>query len=187
VKISKKDARLKRDLAKKLKQAEKNVRLSQNIKVKDNFIHSKTTPSLEKIPRSIDSNSYQKHYFTWCISKSDIVGNWDWNESRKWTTDEFDNSIEPHMNSYISNSWTEVEDARYNGKDSARKKLNKYQSLDSLCKEAQTRWQSIEYLTQFEELFRLRLGADKRIWGIRLQHHFFLIWHERNHKICPID
>jgi len=187
VKISKKDARLKRDLAKKLKQAEKNVRLSQNVEIKSKFIHSNTTPSLDKIPRSIDSNNYQSHYFTWCISKSDTIGDWSWKESRNWTTDEFNNSINLHMNSYINSSWAEVENARYNGRSGARKKLNKYQPLDSICNEAQRRWKNIEYLSQFEELFRLRLGSDKRIWGIRLQHHFFLIWHERGHKIYPFN
>ena len=187
MKLTKKEARLKREIDKKAKQKEKSVRLSSSIEIKDQFVRSEITPSLEKTPRSINLVNYQKHYFKWCITKSDITGDWSWIEQRNWTALEFTDSIKPHMNSYISTSWEEVENATYNGKHGIRKKLNKYQPLDSLCKEAQLRWQNIEYLTQFEELFRLRLGSDKRIWGIRLQHHFFLIWHERGHKICPID
>jgi hypothetical protein len=41
-------------------------------------------------------------------------------------------------------------------------------------------------LAEFEELFRLRLGSNRRIWGVRIQHHFYMVWYERSHKICPI-
>jgi hypothetical protein len=112
---------------------------------------------------------------------------WSWGEARQWSDQEYSDIIEAHFNALANNSWGEIELLEYNGAGGYRKRLNKYQSLDSLRKEAQDRWIVDDLRAQFEVLFRFRLGTHKRIWGIRLQHHFFLVWYERNHMICPVD
>lgn len=100
---------------------------------------------------------------------------------------EYTGRIKPHMDSHNNNSWIEVENKKYNARRGFRKLLNKYQNLGSICGEARRRWLNLELLSQFEELFRMRLGTDRRIWGVRIQHYFYLVWYERNHKICPLD
>lgn len=185
-KKSKKELRLERALAKHEKQQVKNARLSSSVKIEDKFIRCTHLPDLKKSPRSVDPNNYKKNYFSWCHSQSDIIGTWEWNEQRQWSNNEYSNEIEPHMNFHNNDSWAIVELKDYNGKGGYRKLLNKYQTLDSLCKEAQDRWSTLEFMSQFDELFRLRLGTHKRIWGIRIEHHFFMVWYERHHKICPI-
>jgi len=57
--------------------------------------------------------------------------------------------------------------------------------VDSLHVEAQKRWYELE-LSQFDELFRLRLGSKKRIWGVRIEHHFYMIWYERGRTVSVL-
>lgn len=185
--LSKKEARLRRKIEKLAKNREKNVRLSSNIQVKDKFVRSSVTPRLEKMPLAADPDNYKKHYFSWCDEHSDTAGQWSWGEDRQWSDNEYAGTISPHMNSYINCSWGELERQTYDGKKRFRKLLNKYQPLDSICNEARDRWLSLDTVSEFDRLFRFRLGSYKRIWGVRIQHHFFMIWYERFHRICPID
>lgn len=184
-KKSKKELRLERALAKKIKQQEKSARLSSSTKINDRIIRSHYKPDITKTPRSPETDNYKKYQFSWCHTRSDTHGYWQWGEPRQWNDEEFLQTIEPHMVAHRQDSWTDVESKTYSGHHKFRKLLNKYQPLCSLCKEAQKRWLELEFLSQFEELFRLRLGTNKRIWGIRIQHHFFMVWYERDHKICP--
>lgn len=185
---SKSEARLARQNAKLLKNSAKSVRLSSTVDIKDKFIRATVTPDLTKAARSaVSVHNYKDCYLTWCNSHSDLDGEWSWSEPRGWSEDEFKSDIKPHFDSFTSVPWSEVESATYNGADKIRKALNKYQPLDSLCDEAQIRWWDLELVSEFEDLFRFRLGSNKRAWGIRIQHHFYLVWYERNHQICPID
>ena len=185
--MSKKEARLQRKLEKLVKNQEKNIRLSSNIEIKEKYIRSNSKPLIKKEPRCINQDGYREYFFAWCDTIADVEDVWSWGEVRQWTNDEYTQMIKPHMDSYNNNSWAEVESQTYNGAGGFRKPLNKYQALDSICDEAQLRWLDLELLSQFDELFRLRLGSFKRVWGIRIQHHFYLVWYEREHKICPVD
>lgn len=183
---SRKERRLQRKLEKIAKQQEKSVRLSSSVEIQDKHIRSTQVPNLNKLPRSPDPSNYKDYYFQWCPSHSDTEGKWEWGEERLWSDDEYTNTINPHLDAFNNNHWADVERQTYNGSGGLRKLLNKYQSLDTICDEAQIRWLDLELVSQFEELFRFRLGTNKRIWGVRVQHHFFIVWYERQHKICPI-
>ena len=186
-KMSKKEDRIKRQNEKKLKDQQKKVRLAKNVEVSSKLIRVTEKPDLTKIPRSVDVDNYKNHYFSWCVSEADLEGVWSWGEVRKWEEEEYLNTIEPHFQALDNNSWQEVETQTYNGASNQRKNLNKYQRLNSICEEAQQRWQDIEIISQFEVLFRLRLGTSRRIWGVRVQHHFFIVWYERHHQIYPLE
>ena len=186
-KMSKKEDRIKRQNEKKLKDQQKKVRLAKNVEVSSKLIRITEKPDLRKIPRSVDVDNYKNHYFSWCVSEADLEGVWSWGEVRKWEEEEYLNTIEPHFQALDNNSWQEVETQTYNGASNQRKNLNKYQRLNSICEEAQQRWQDIEIISQFEVLFRLRLGTSRRIWGVRVQHHFFIVWYERHHQIYPLE
>ena len=185
--MSKKEERIKRQNEKKLKEQTKKVRLAQNIEVSSKLVRATEKPDLRKIPRSVNADDYKNHYFSWCVSEADLEGVWSWGEVRKWEEEEYLNTIEPHFQALDNNSWQEVETQTYNGASNQRKNLNKYQRLNSICEEAQQRWQDIEIISQFEVLFRLRLGTSRRIWGVRVQHHFFIVWYERHHQIYPLE
>jgi len=187
-KLSKKEARLQRKLEKLAKNTEKNVRLSDSVEVKDKYIRVSVKPKLEKNPRAVSPLNYKTCYFSWCHTQSDIDGSWTWKggEPRAWSEDEYNKTIAPHFCSYDGDSWNDVEQKDYNGKGGIRKLLNKYQPLSSVCIEAQERWKSLDDLSQFDEFFRFRLGSDRRVWGVRIQHHFYMVWYERYHQICPV-
>jgi phage-related tail protein len=185
--MSKKEDRIKRQNEKKLKDQQKKVRLAKNVEVSSKLIRVTEKPDLTKIPRSVDADNYKNHYFSWCVTKADLEGVWSWGEARRWEEEEYLNTIEPHFQALDNNSWQEVETQTYNGASNQRKNLNKYQRLNSICEEAQQRWQDIEIISQFEVLFRLRLGTSRRIWGVRVQHHFFIVWYERHHQIYPLE
>lgn len=185
-KLTPKERRLQREIEKQANIIEKTARFSASITIDNKIIRNEFTPELKSYPRSIEADTYKNTAFSWCHSRSDNEGNWSWGEPRNWTDDEYKSDIYSCLSAQVNNSWNEVEKATYNGKKKYRKILNKYQPVSSICKEAQLRWADQLDLSQFDELFRLRLGGKKRLWGIRVQHHFFLIWYERNHKICPI-
>ena len=185
-KLSKAEARIARKIEKLASNEGKSARLDKCIEIKDKYLKSAVTPPLSNSPRAHLPESYKKYYFTWCDTHSDVSGDWSWSEPRQWDDNEYAQTIKPHMDSHNSDSWNDVENKTYSGKKKYRKLLNKYQPLDSLCNEALVRWHDLEHISEFEELFRLRLGDKKRIWGIRIQHHFYMVWYERNHKICPV-
>ncbi|HLP88621.1 MAG TPA: hypothetical protein VK184_08545 [Nostocaceae cyanobacterium] len=184
--MSKKEERIKRQNEKALKKQQQNARLAKNVEISSKLVRSTAKPDLAKVPRSVDADDYKNHYFSWCVSEADQEGVWSWSEPRKWEDEEYLEIIEPHFQSLHNNSWQEVENLTYNGASGKRRHLNKPQELNSLCEEAQERWKELEIFSQFEVLFRFRLGTNERIWGVRIQHHFFTVWYERYHQICPI-
>ena len=188
-KLSKKEKRVIREAQKLEKQTEKNARFSDSIVIKDQFVRIGVTPSLDQFPSINVELNHHEAYFEWCFTQSDKEGSWSWKggEPRNWSQDEEDQDLSPHLKGLGRSSWGQVEQMDYNGSKNYRKLLNKYQPIDSICKEAQERWFSIPEIAMAEELFRLRLGSNKRVWGFRINHHFFVIWYERYHQICPVD
>lgn len=127
--------------------------------------------------RGADPNSIFQQQMTWCHSRSDCEGQWNWGEPRSWATDEWDDEIEAPLNSLSASTWAEISTMISNGHFKHHS-----QSIESICKEAQDRW--LVVASDIEDAFRFRLnGAKKRAWGYRLGAHFFLIWYERQHKI----
>ena len=185
--LSKSESREKRKKEKQEKNKSKNIRLSSSIIFPEREIRTTAIPEItSRSPRSgISEFDYLDKVFEWNVLHADLEGDWSWNEPRQWSDCEFAGIIEPHFNSMLNNTWREVENQKYNGKGGHRKKLNKYQSINSICKEAQQRWKENDTICQFEDLFRCRLGTYRRTWGIRILNHYFLIWYERNHNICP--
>jgi len=186
-KLKPKERRLLRDIQKKEKNKAKNIRLVARVTIPDSSIRVIHKPVLGKDLRSKSAGNYKSQRLTWCITEADLDGVWGWAESRQWTDDEYSRIIEPRFAGYKNNTWGQVEEDTYNGKNEARRRLNKGQPLNSLCDEAQDRWLENDKLAIYDTPFRFRLGTDRRVWGIRIQTHFFAIWYERYHKICPID
>ena len=185
---TKTEAREERRLLKEIKfNKEKEVRLARELQTSQS-VRVPWVPTLDKNPRiPIPTDNYKILNLTWCITKADREGEWSWGELREWSSEEFKKEIESHLNNLIGSSWNQIETDTYNGAKQHRKLLNKYQPIDSLCEEAQIRWNNDLELSEFEEIFRFRRGTKKRIWGVRVYDHFFTIWYERRHLICPLN
>lgn len=181
------DARIQRANKKALKRDRSNARLSESVVVSEFPIRSNITPDIKQSPRNaVDYHAYRKHALSWDINYADLIGRWSWFEDRQWSEQEFNEIIKPRFENLGKISWGEIELQTYDGAGGYRKRMNKKQGLDSVCEEAQARWLELdESIALWDQLFRFRLGNKKRAWGIRFQHHFFLVWYERDHKICP--
>ena len=56
--------------------------------------------------------------------------------------------------------------------------------VDEVIKQAQERLQLLK-LDDTDELFSLRLGGLERLWGLRSNDVFSLLWWDPHHEICP--
>lgn len=140
------------------------------------------TPTKNTSPKSIAPNDYE---MSWCISRSDGVGEWSWKEARAWTEAEYQEEISK-LNQYAGQKWHRVtNDYKTKAKGGKQVPLNHSQEVSSLCSEARGRWEELE-LYEYDTAFRFRVGGTKRIWGFVLQGHFYLVWYERKHNIYPV-
>lgn len=180
-------ARVGRKNEKAIKNQDNNLRLAQSISLSNRPLRTEVAPDLSKTPRiAVNESGYINYVFEWTIFHADRDGVWSWHEPRQWTDIEYQDIIKNRLIAFENCTWQQVEAMTYNGKGGERKPWNKYQELDTICDEAQERWKNHGVMKQFDLLFRLRLGTHKRIWGVRVQHHFFMFWYERHHRICPI-
>ena len=123
---------------------------------------------------------------TWCTTRSDLEGEWSWQEQRRWTEEEWQTQILQNFSFLEKLTWSEI---LFEQKTPAKgdKSVPKHhpQELSTLVKEAQNRWIEIG-LEEYDTAFRFRFTGTIRAWGIKLQGHFYLIWWERYHKIYPV-
>lgn len=138
----------------------------------------------ERKEPATEAQSEYSYMMSWCHSHSDTEGMWSWGESRAWSEAEYNGEILSKMADYEDQSWAHICNLKTPAKGNKHVPLNKKMPLDALCKDAQDRWIGLG-LEQFDTAFRFRFGGTKRAWGIKKQGHFFLIWYEREHKICP--
>jgi len=147
------------------------------VKVQEQSDRTKSVyiPSEEKF--SFDCN------LTWCTTRSDLEGEWSWKEQRRWTEEEWNTQILFNFSLLEKSTWSEI---LFEHKTPAKgdKSVPKHhsQELNTLVKEAQTRWIEIG-LEEYDTAFRFRFTGTSRAWGIKLQGHFYLIWWERYHNI----
>lgn len=134
---------------------------------------NKINPSSEKIPRSKeDPTNFESKEIVWHINMIDQFGNWGWDNVNK---EIFWNCIFKKIKSFESMTWSEIK---------KNKKNNHSVKVSNFFPEAQKRLCEIE-LDDVEELFSLRLGSKKRIWGIRNGRVLKILWWDPNHTVCP--
>lgn len=133
-----------------------------------------------KKPKAIEGSRFGE-LVTWCVTKKDIDGTWEWGEPRAWTDAEWQEVISPKFQEFQKMTWQQVDSF---GSDSGHK-MHHGHDLEDLVKEAQQRWLDLG-LEEFDDIFRFRLGNERRAWGYILQAHFFMVWWERKHCIYEI-
>lgn len=196
--MNKKETRAQKKARKALKRKEKSVKLSSSFvdQITSDEPRIQSLPDDEKRPKtqakfgrhpvpkqvkSIENGSRFGYQMTWCARHADCNGSWGWGENRKWSDEEWSQSISQGLNSIEKLDWKEIQ-CMNSGTGHA---MHHDQDVSSLCDEAVERWIELGF-EQFDTTFRFRLGSTKRVWGIELQGHFYLIWYERYHKIYPI-
>ncbi len=89
------------------------------------------------------------------------------------------------MNTVGQSTWREIRQMRAGGK----KRWRRYhrQAFDAVCPDAQRRIAQLGHDEQFEELWRFRIDQKKRLWGYEVDGVFYLLWWDKDHKVCPTE
>jgi hypothetical protein len=82
-------------------------------------------------------------------------------------------------------TWTEIR-AKITG-NGRRGALNKFISMEDLCKDAQDRLNDLKLDEFSDNFFRFKLGNMKRLWGVVYDDIFFPVWWDRDHEVCPSE
>lgn len=128
---------------------------------------SSIKPFTGKIPKSKKFVSHDQKCLRWCFSHFDRK---DWHDDTH-RGDSF-NSIGKHLRDFQGLTWADIK-----RKEHPIKK-------DRLVREAQNR---LGYLKQddCDEVWRLQFAGLPRLWGIRHEDIFLVLWWDPQHKICP--
>jgi len=131
----------------------------------------KIDPSPEKVPRGrqkVEDSDIK--FITWHIGIIDKDGRWGWEHIEPET---LWNDIHAKMSAFETMTWIEV---MKGGSHSV--------SIDGINSDAKKRLVKIGQ-DDVDELFSLRLGGQKRIYGIRDRHIFKVLWWDPKHEVYP--
>jgi hypothetical protein len=70
---------------------------------------------------------------------------------------------------------------------SGRHRKHHEQEIASVCKKAQDLISGLGHADIFDQLFRFRVGAKKRLWGYELAGVFYILWWDADHLIYPTE
>ena len=128
------------------------------------------------VPIAIDERR-----FRWSAASldTDFAGDWDW-------------QLEPQEARCVlevladvgDKTWGEVK-AMMASSERRRRPLHHAQSILSIDPAARERLRDLKL--DIEEVFRLRHGNLRRIWGYVQGDVFNILWYDRSHKVCPSD
>lgn len=144
-------------------------------------------PHPNKTPRLSSDYNYREYAFGWSLDEADREGGWGWGENRDWTLEEEKDVIAASLGARENNTWEQVHAQTYNGANGRRKYLYREDiPLDHLHSEAQARWMEDELREAFPSPARFRAGTNRRIWGFRYKHSYYVVWYEREHQIYEL-
>lgn len=175
-----------RRLAEQQEQQEKSVRLRERV-VNEPVPRVYSTPTDSgKAPRNRENpGSIMGLPVSICAeTKADTEGNWSWGQSRKWSDDDWSNSIAPKLIQFQNLTWAEVHAQNTGGRE--RHKSHHDMDICDLVQEAFDRWIEIG-LDEFDTTFRFRLQNQQRLWGVRIQAQFYVVWWDPEHRLYPVN
>lgn len=145
------------------------------------FIKNSKSIVLKKAALSFPIASRMQMHMEWSDEKKDLEDAWSWGQSRDWRGPIWDTVLLPFLHEYKNKKWHEIENEK-SGDD----KRHKSYELSSICKEAYDRLEYLK-LEDMDEIFRFRIGSKPRFYGFRIQHIFFALWWDAEHRVCPSD
>jgi hypothetical protein len=170
--VSKREARIARALDKELKAKEKSARLVE--RVREEF-------PPQRIPRlGANPDSIYQMLMEWSSDDADCKGDWTWGP-RGWEESEWNTIILPKLKSFETMRWHEIEAAIT---DSGHRMHHSMQ-IEVICNECQTRLLELEKVD--DDIYRFRLGNNRRLWGFRIVQCFEILWYDPLHQVYPLD
>jgi hypothetical protein len=168
------DARIERALLGELKQKEKSARLVARVRA--------DLPP-ERVPRfGADPGSIFQMQMAWQCDSADRAESWSWGQAREWGDEAWNTDIEPKLNEFAKLLWREIDDFV----TSSGHKAHHAMPVENIDTEPQARIETLEIIHD-GDIFRFRLGAQKRLWGFRIVNIFEVLWYDPLHMIYQLD
>ena len=121
------------------------------------------------------ADSYLSRPPLWSFAKMDCAyEKWGLNQ----TEDLFAEVIEK-LRSFEGMTWMEIMQASGGRKCGTN---HHFDNVSDLTPEAQRRWGNLGY-EEFDQVFSLRLGGTRRLFGILLDGVFSVVWYDQEHEI----
>ncbi|MEE8483820.1 MAG: hypothetical protein V3S46_04400 [Nitrospinota bacterium] len=108
----------------------------------------------------------------WKVSFIDFDGDWGW---AKATNKEMKKIIDK-FKKYEKSTWGEIGNMRHNHP----------MKVQNICNKAQRRLQEIQ-LDDIDFLYQLIVGGKHRIWGVKKERAFHILWSDPDHTVYPIN
>lgn len=147
---------------------------------------------VEKKPKTIPGTDYSTAHPCWRIGKTTNEAEWGvmslfdklpWEHTDCNTLSRmfFFNDVLPALRSLETQTWSEIDRATHN---ESRSK-NHFISVDSLDKNVRKLFDDMKLEDSAEKLYSLRIGAKKRIVGIRQDNCLDILWICQDHELYP--
>lgn len=126
----------------------------------------------EKVPRGINKAlPCDTMKISWHMGIVDLEGSWPWPVDDKKT---IWGRIFPKVKSFETMTWAEI----------MKEGQSHSVAVSEIISSASKRLEEINQ-DDIDALFSLRISARERLWGIRDQHMFKILWWDPNHEVCP--
>ncbi len=106
----------------------------------------------------------------WCFR---LFDDFEWNGDSD--SEESFRKVALHLKDYSSRTWKQI---------IQNKKRDHPVNVSELIRKAQQRLEDLN-LGDHDLLWRFRFDGRKRIWGIKHEHVFRVLWWDPQHRICP--
>jgi hypothetical protein len=126
------------------------------------------SPAVAKQPR-IESTTGKTGYPIWKVGQADFDGPWCPKRMQKDAL----LYIIARLKDFERNTWVDIQRGG-----------SHFIAVGSIIGEAQRRLQTLK-LDDTDVLFSLRLSARERLWGLRSNDVFSLLWWDPDHQVCP--
>jgi len=178
--MSRREARIERQLERELALREKSARLKERIPVQGPRLEGRGDQN--RSPRAGENpGSVFAMRMSWACESPDCSGEWSWGTQREWSQDDWDQIIVPKLAQWSQLTWGEID--RFSS--GTGHKMHHNMDTEAICDEAQCRLIEIEKYT--DVIFRFRLGNKRRLWGHRIVDNFAILWFDPTHQIYPAD
>lgn len=126
------------------------------------------TSKVPRIPRQFNTGGNDTPL--WQVRTIEMDGPFGWSSMPR---SHFLDAVFPKMKNFESMKWSEIL-----GRNSHEVRVA------DISKDAQKRLEHLN-LEDVDKLVSLRLEGQERIWGIRMQQVFRILWWDPNHQVCP--
>ena len=126
----------------------------------------------EKRPRRAPEIGHNTDFIAWRTGWMDDGGTWGWSNVKK----EKYREILQKLGHWEQKTWAQVLSEDPTSQHDVE--------VPKLTKDARDRLAAIK-LEDYDTLFRFRLSGRERLWGIRQENIFYLLWWDPKHQVCP--